>query len=313
MDKILEALKAMLPADQIKQVSEAVSEVLEQHKQELETEYNKNLEEAYAELSKEVKEAEKVGEEGYQEAWAVIEELRNRAETLKGEYNTALNQGYEEAYQEILAERGKNEQVGMQMHEEYEQRYQEVRKFVIESMHKFLTTKGKEIYEMARRDIMNDPAQMEHKVVLDRVVEAINGYLTDEDKVLATGSRLEEATKKIEEMGSRVRMLESKHIRFAKENQIPGEQVREAADMLTESTKTVSESSRKVRAEKAKNVTGRGEIVAGKTKVIAEFVTEGNKQEQTDSEDTTIVESMSPEDLKTMQTLAGYKAPKASK
>jgi hypothetical protein len=306
MDKILEALKALLPSDQVKQISEAVSDVLEQHKKELEAEYDNNLEEAYADLSKQVKEAEKIGTEGYQEAWAVIEELRNRADQLKSECKTALDQGYEEAYQEILAERGKNDQVGLQMHEEYEQRYQEVRKFVIESMHKFLTVKGKEIYEMARRDIMNDPSQMEHKVVLDKVVDVVNGYITDDDKVLATGSRLEEASKKIDEMGSRVRMLEAKNIRLAKENTILGEQVREAADMLTESTKTVTESSRKVRAEKAKNVMGRGDVVSGKTKVIAEFASENNK-EQKDDADTTIVESMSAQDLKTMQTLAGYK------
>lgn len=311
MDKIFEALKAMLPEDQVKQISEAVSEVLEQHKAELEKEYDKNLEEAYAELSKEVKTAEKIGEEGYQEAWAVIEDLRNRNEMLKAECKSELDRGYEEAYQEILAERGKNDQVTMQMHEEYEQRYQEVRKFVIESMHKFLTTKGKEIYEMARRDIMNDPAQMEHKVCLDKVVEAINGYLTDEDKVLATGSRLEEATKKVDEMGSRIRMLEAKNIRLAKENTVLSEQVREAADMLTESTKVVTESNRKVRAEKAKNVTGRGEVVTEGTKIIGEFTT-GNKPEQQDSDvDNTLVESMSAEDLKTMQTLAGFKAKKA--
>jgi outer membrane murein-binding lipoprotein Lpp len=309
MDKILEALSKLLPEDQVKEISSAVNEILESYKVELEEEYNKNLEEAYAELSKEVNEAEKVGVEGYEQAWNTITELRNRAEMLRAEYNTALDEGYEEAYQEILAERGKNEQLELQLHEEYEGRYQEMRKFFVDKMHQFLETKGKEIYEMARRDIMNDPSMVEHKVVLDKVVETVGNYLTDEDRVLATGTRLEETGKKLDEMASRVRILEAKNIRLSNENTRLNEQVRDAAEMLTESKKTVIEESRKVRAEKSKNATGRGELVTGKNaKVIAEFAgdTPTNKKKN-DNDDTTLVESMNPADLHAMQILAGTK------
>lgn len=308
MDKILEALNKLLPEDQVKDMAAAVNEILEAHKAELEEEYNKNLEEAYAELSKEVQEAEKVGYEGYEQAMNTINELRNRADMLRAEYNAALDEGYEEAYQEILAERGKNEQLELQLHEEYEGRYQEMRKFFVDKLHQFLETKGKEIYESARRDIMNDPAMVEHKVVLDKVVETVGNYLTDEDRVLATGSRLEDANKKLDEMASRVRILEAKNIRLSNENTRLNEQVREAADMLTESKKTVLEESRKVRAEKSKNVTGRGELVTGKNaKVIAEFAGDAAGKKKND-DDTTLVESMNPEDLRAMQILAGTKA-----
>jgi len=308
MDKILEALKSLLPEEQVKQIAAAVNEVLQEHKAELEKEYNKNLEEAYLSLSEEVKTAEKTGEEGYEQAWSAIEELRNRADMLRAEYNAALDEGYEDAYQEILAERGKNEQLELQLHEEYEGRYQEMRKFFVDKFHSFLETKGKEIYEIARRDIMNDPSMLEHKIVLDKVVETVGGYLTDEDRVLATGSRLEETNRKAEELASRVRMLEAKNIRLSNENTRLNEQVRDAAEMLTESKKTVVEESRKVRAEKAKNATGRGELATGKAvKVIAEFAGDATGKKKND-DDTTLVESMNPEDLHTMQILAGTKA-----
>lgn len=309
MDKILESLGKLLPAEQVNEVAAAVKEILEAKKAELEIEFNKNLEEAYAELSKEVKEAERVGEEGYEQAWTAISELRNKSDMLKAEYNTALDEGYEEAYQEILAERGKNEQLELQLHEEYEGRYQEMRKFFIEKMHGFLETKGKEIYEMARRDIMSDPSQMETRVVLDKVVETVSNYMTDEDRVLATGSRLEEATRKVDDMQARVRMLEAKNIRISNENTRLNEHVKEAAEMLTESKVAVDKSSRKVREEKAKNATGRGDLVSGKdTKVIAEFAGDTTKKTKNNDDDTTLVESMSAEDLHTMQTLAGTKA-----
>ena len=55
MEKIVEALTKLLPEDSVKDISEAVKVELEKAKQECEQEYNSKLEEAYAELSKELK------------------------------------------------------------------------------------------------------------------------------------------------------------------------------------------------------------------------------------------------------------------
>ena len=108
MDKITEALSKFIPADNLKEVSEAVAEMLEQAKQELEAEFNKNLEEAYEELASENQKAEEVAEEGYRQAWDVISELRNRIDVLRAEYSDALEEGYSEAYQAIVEEKQKN-------------------------------------------------------------------------------------------------------------------------------------------------------------------------------------------------------------
>ena len=89
MQKILEALKAILPEEQVKEISSAVQEYLAEAKTELEAEYNAKLEEGYGELSKEMKAAEKTAYEGYQEAWGMISELRNRIETQKVEFEKA--------------------------------------------------------------------------------------------------------------------------------------------------------------------------------------------------------------------------------
>jgi len=104
MDKIVEALKNLLPENEVNEVANAVGELLEQAKESLEFEYNQKLEEAYAELTSELAEAEKIAEQGYEEAYSIIGDLRNRLEVQGQEYNSALEEGYEEAYQMLKSE-----------------------------------------------------------------------------------------------------------------------------------------------------------------------------------------------------------------
>ena len=80
MDKIVEALKKLLPESEVNEVSTAVSQMLTEAKSNLEKEYNEKLEEAYAQLSNELTESEKTATVGYEEAYAIIADLRNRLE-----------------------------------------------------------------------------------------------------------------------------------------------------------------------------------------------------------------------------------------
>ena len=86
MEKIVEALTKLLPEDAVTEVSEAVKVELEKAKQECEQEFNSKLEEAYAELSKELKTTEETALQGYKEAYAIIEDLRKRLEVQQGTY-----------------------------------------------------------------------------------------------------------------------------------------------------------------------------------------------------------------------------------
>ncbi len=307
MDKILEALSKLLPEDQLKEVSSAIVEMIEETKVELETEFNKNLEEAYTELSEQLNESEKVAEDGYRQAWDFITDLRNRIEVMRAEYDAAIEEGYEEAYQAILAEKGKSENIETDLYEEYEKRFNESKGYVVDKLDLFLRNKGKEIYEMARRDIMNDPSMVEHKVVLEKIVESVSDYISDEDRILATSSRLDETKKNLEEAQGRIRMLEAKNIRLSTENNKLNETVKEAASLISESTKHAVEDNKKARAEKAKNVTGRGEVATDKVKVVAEYADDSKKTGDNDNSDDTIIESIDPAQLHAMQVLAGTK------
>jgi hypothetical protein len=281
MEKIVEALKKLLPETEINEVSSAVQTMLDQAKADLEAEFNQKLEEAYAELSEEVATAEKTAEQGYEEAYAIIADLRNRLELQGEEYKSALEEGYEEAYQMLKQEKDKNQKLEVEMYEEYDQKLAEMKEYIVDKVDQFLQFKGKEIYEQAKRDIVNDPRMVEHKIALNKIVDITANYLSDDDFNAVTSSKIEETNKAIEEMKGQLRIMEARNIRLSTENTKLNEAVRHAQEVITESKKVVAESRKeavineqKERATKATNVTGRGKTDEGT--VIAEYAAPQN-------------------------------------
>jgi regulator of replication initiation timing len=265
MDKITEALKKLLPESEINEVAITVKEMLEQAKANLEEEFNQKLEEAYAELTSELTEAEKIAEQGYKEAYEIIGDLRNRLEVQGEEYEEALEEGYEQAYQLLKAEQNKNQQLEVEMYEEYDKKLSEMKEYIVDKVDQFLQFKGQEIYEQAKRDVLNDPRMAEHKVTLDKIVDLTSNYISEEDFGGITSSKLQETNKALEEMKSQLRIMEARNIRLSTENTKLNETVRQAQEVITESRKAVASvkknnviNEQKERAEKAKNVTGRG-------------------------------------------------------
>lgn len=282
MDKITEALSKLLPESEIQEVSAAVNEMLEQAKADLEAEFNQKLEEAYAELTTELTDAEKTAEQGYEEAYAIIGDLRNRLEIQGEEYKAALEEGYEEAYQMLKAEQAKNQQLEVDMYEEYDRKLAEMKEYIVDKVDQFLQFKGSEIYEQAKRDVLNDPRMAEHKVTLDKIVDLTSSYLSDEGINAVSSSKLEEAVKTVEEMKGQLRIMEARNIRLSTENTKLNESVRQAQELISESRKAVSKAKKSgviteqnERATKAENVTGRGKTSLDEA-VIAESTAPSN-------------------------------------
>lgn len=276
MDKIVEALKKLLPENEVNEVSEAVKELLEQAKANLEAEYNSKLEEAYAELTNELKDAETTAEQGYEEAYAIIGDLRQRLEVQGEEYKAALEEGYEEAYQMLKSERAKNANLEVEMYEEYDKKLREMKEYIVDNVDKYLQFKGQEIYEQARREVMADPRIVEHKVALDKIIDITSNYASADDFAGVNSAKIEEATKQIEELKGQMRILEARNIRISTENTKLNEAVRQAQEVINESRKVVTRekkaaviSEQNERVEKAKNVTGRGNASSEQV-VIAE-------------------------------------------
>ena len=298
MEKIVESLTKLLPEEAVTEVTEAVKAELEKAKESYEQEFSSKLEEAYSQLSEELKTSEETALQGYQEAYGIIQDLRKRLEMQQAEFESSMEEGYEEAYQMLQAEKVKNENLEVEMYEEFNGKLKEMKEYMVDKVDQFLQYKGKEIYEQACRDVMNDPRTAEHKVALDRVVECVSDYISDEDYQAATSSKLESLSKQTEDLRSQIKILESRNIRLSTENTKLNEQVREVNNVLNESVQT----EKKERVEKAKNVQGRGRSVDGE--IVAEW---NNNKEADASKVNTISESLDPEILHQMQVLAGTK------
>jgi hypothetical protein len=301
MDKVLESLMAMLPEENRKEVSEAVAAFLADAKKEIEGEFGQKLEEAYAELATELAEAEKTAEKGYTEAWGIIQDLRNRLEKQKEEFEAALEEGYEEAYQMLQQEKQKNDNIAAELYEEYDKRLAEMKEYIVEKVDEFLKFQGGAIYEQARRDVMNDPRMAEHKVTLDKIVDLAVNYVSDEDLTFATNSKLEEMSRHVDQLKSQVRLLEGRNVKLSTENTKLSEQVRAAAEVITEARERNLKVEQNERLARKKNVSGRGNLVT--EGIVGEHRA---PKTQVSADDTAINENTSPE-LYQMQVLAGVK------
>ena len=266
MDKILEALKKMLPENQINEVADAIKGMLKQAKVDVEKEYNSRLEEAYSELAKELTEAEKTAENGYEEAYRIIGDLRGRLDIQGQEYQNALEEGYEEAYQMLKSEREKGGKIEVDMYEEYDNKLNQMKSYIVDKVDEFLQLKGSEIYEQARRDVLSDPRLAEHKVTLDKIINITSDYISDDNMNAISGKKLEEAQKTLDEQKGQIKILEARSIRLSTENTKLNESVRYAQDVINEQKKFAVNSRKenmiseqKERTQKAKNVTGRGQ------------------------------------------------------
>lgn len=267
MNKLYEALKRLLPADQVREVARAVEEMVAEARAELESEFNGKLTEAYGQVSDELAAAEAITEEGYQQAYGIINDLQLRIESQQEEFENSMDEGYEEAFQMLQAEQTKNNKLELDIYEEYESKLRQMKDFFVEKLDTFLQLQNAEIYEHARRDVLTDPRIVEHKVAMDRIIDVVGNYVTEDDFAGATSNRLSETQKSVEDLKGHMRVLEARNVRLSTQNTKLNESVREMHQMLNESTKV----ERKERARIAGNVSGRGQRVVGKQEVIAEF------------------------------------------
>jgi len=303
MEKLIEALTKLLPEDQLQQIDEikaAVEQELSSYKEELEKEYNAKLDEAYEQLQSEIKETEDTATKGYQEAHTIIEDLRRRLQTQQNEFEATMHEEYEEAYKVIEEERKKNETIEEDLYSRFENDLTEMKSYMVEKITDYLEFKNIDIYENARRDILNDPRLVEHKVVLDRITNELSDYIDHDQFAIINSNKIEEATKENETLRSTLRRLEAKNINLDTRNKKLDEAVRGLQSVINES-KVNEEKEREVLAE---NVSGRGNTVSkDRLEIVKESVSP--TVETVEGTDSTLSEAFNQADLEQMRRIAG--------
>lgn len=284
MSDFVAILKKLIPAEHVNEVVKAIENMVAERVAKVEADFNAKLQEAYDTVSAELAEAEAIAEAGYQQAYDLIMDQQLRIEAMQEEFDNAIDEGYEEAWEMLRAEESKNKDIEVEIYKEFDQKLRAMNDFYVEKIDAFLQLQNAEIYEHARRDILNDPRMVEHKVALDKIVEVAAAYLSEEDFQGATSSKLEEAYGMVQKMREDLRVLEARNVRISTQNTRLQEQVREMHGMMSESTQV----ERRERARTVRSASGRGQRVLGNEQVIAEY---SNPQARRSDDDQSLIES----------------------
>lgn len=286
MDRITEALKNILPTEQVSEVAKAVEELMAENYNQLKEEFQNKLDEAYETISEERKADETVAEQGYKQAYEIIGSLMQRIDEQREEFESALEEGFEEAYQELEKEKGKNNNVEVELYDEFNNKLTEMKEFMVDRVDQFLSLQESEIYEHAKRDLFSDPSISEQRVVVAKMAELLSDYVDRDDLNGVTSSKLEEAHNSIEQMRAQMRIVEARNVKLSSQNNKLNEQVQAANQVITEASKV----ERKERVNKARNVSGRGHR-AGNDEILSEYV---NPAATSDKKDQSLSESIDP-------------------
>lgn len=270
MDKILKALKKVLPAEQIDEVAKAVEEMVNEGKSgieaELEAKFTAKLDEAYEQLAEEKKQDEAIAAEGYQQAYQIIASLMTRIDEQREEFETALEEGFDEAYNELEKVKAKNKNIEVEVYEEFDNKLKEMKTIMVDKIDQFLSLQENEIYESAKKNVLSDPRVLEQRVAVEKMAEILSDYMSNDEYSAVTSGKVEEAHKQIENLKGQLRIIESKNVNLSRLNNKLNEQVREAHNIITEATKN----ERKERTSKKENASGRGQRVVSE-EIISEY------------------------------------------
>lgn len=279
MDKITKALKSILPAEHVDEVAKAVEEMMAENVAALEAEFQSKLDEAYEQLSEERKADEAIAESGYQQAYEMITSLMARLDEQKEEFETALEEGFEEAYQELQKEKGRNQNLEVEIYEEADAKLQEMKNMMVDKLDQFLSLQEKEIYESAKRDVLSDPSILEQRVAIEKMAEVLSDYVGNGAISAATSGKVEEMQKQVEALKGQMRIIEAKNVRLATQNNKLNEQVREAHQVITEATKV----ERTNRVNRKENASGRGQRVVNE-QIINEYAAPANEKSEKEAD-----------------------------
>ncbi len=299
MKTITEALKKILPADQVDEVSKAVESMMAEQVKGLEKEFQAKLEEAYSQLAEEKQADEAIAEQGYQQAYECVASLMNRLDEQRQEFEAALEEGFEEAWNELNTEKGKNGNIEVELYEEFDKKLKEMQEFMVDKMDEFLALQEQEIYESAKKDILSDPHVVEQRVAVEKMANILADYMDRDDLDGITSKQLEETHKSVESLKGQLRIVEARNVKLSARNNKLNEQVGQANELLTEATKA----GRKERAKKVKNARGRGQRVTA-DQVIAEYAA---PTDEGSNKDETLMEESNP--LNDLLILSGIEEP----
>lgn len=274
MNKLIEALKKFLPENQVQDVANVLEEMIEEARQEIEAQYNQKLTEAYTSAEEEIKAAETVAYEGYRQAAELIQDGNVRLARLEEEKDNEREAGFEEAFAMINKKEAEKAELETNVYKEFDEKLAEMRNMFIEKIDEFMVLNGAELYEEARREILNDPRMVEHRMALDKIIDITSDYISEDS---ANNAKTQELAKQLEALKTQMQIVESRNVKLSQQNSRLTEAVREKEALIVESNKV----EKKERAKVSEKVSGRGQkVLLEKPQIIPEFSNNQAAQEE---------------------------------
>lgn len=312
MSKILNALKSVLPDDQAEKIAASVESMVEDQIDLVREEYEVKLRETHEDYARELKKAETIAENGYAEAYSIIQDQVERARIQKEEFEDFMEEQYREAKDMLVVEREKNDKISEELHDLYESKFAEAQDYLVNKIHDFMLEKGSEIYEQAKQDLLKDPEIMEHKMAFDKIVNEVANYVSFENSSLDLDSKLNKIQEENRMLQNRVRTLESKNVKVSNENMKLNEQVKKSAKVLKENndflTNLKNNKDKKLRMERLnrKKSSGKGRLVVENDNI--EIINEHYERKNKSNNSRALADlGMSSDQVEHMKKMAGIK------
>jgi hypothetical protein len=251
--------------------------------EQMESEFNTKLEEAYVQLTEEKQAVEATAVQGYQQAYEIVSSLMNRLDEQRAEFETALEEGFEEAYSELQKVKGENGNIEVELYEEFDKKLKEMKEIMVDKLDQFMTLQESELYEAAKREVLSDPRILEQRVAVEKMAEILSDYISADQLSGVSSNKIEESNRQLEALKGQLRMVESRNVKLAAQKSKLEEQVREAHEVITEATRV----ERKERVNRRGNASGRGQRVVNE-QIISEYAapaTSNNGNDLTEGND----------------------------
>lgn len=281
-ENVLKALNGVLPEDVVAKVSDVITSSLDEATKEIESDFQTQLDEAYQEFRDATGKLQEKAYAGYSQAYQIICEMKDRLVLQSEENKRVMDEGFNEAWTMLQEERSKNDTLENDLHEVYEGKYGDLKKWLVKKMDRFIQTQGDKYYEEARKDLMNDPIFSENRLAFQKILESAATILTDEDFAVAASSKVESLAKEKEELKKQLQMMESRNMRLSMEKHQLQDSVRRTKVNLLETvgvekSDKVRKQERKQLLENAKKAQGRGKIEPNNDRqvVIGEYSNSG--------------------------------------
>lgn len=289
-EKLMEALSGLLPENLQEKVTSTVASLIDEAVEGLKSEFETKLTESIAQVEAERAKDKETTQLGYQQAYEIIADLRNRLTLQKEELEQHLEEEYEEAYKIIVAEKAEKEKIYETVYAEFDQKLKEMREYMADMADQFLHEMGSEYLEEARKQLMTDPCLAEQRLAFDRILDVCEGYIAEEGGNYSS-SQVKSLQERLEQIEAHKRQLEAKNQKLVNENNTMKDYLRETREMIQE--KVINE--QKERVEVARKAEGRGnKVVQPEREVVIgehqEPVTANKLDEQTNNSSSSLAE-----------------------